>query len=511
MGFGKRNARILLAAACLIHLILAGGLVLTNLPLVDEGLYGIPAYTLATTGKLQNHVVEPAGVPYFTGIGSILYWMMPLGMVFQAAVFKVFGFSIFAQRALSLSCGLGTLLAWFFAVRKLLPEAVAAFSCLLLSFDFLFCSLSSRGRADMISLFFACVALAAYLNLRERYLTRALLLANVSCAISGLIHPNGGLAALASLIITISYLDRKRIGRREVYAAAAPYLISGLGLLAYIAIDPSLWIKQFVGNVLYRMPGGRFPIIRLITGEFSRYVSASDVTSLHDIRAFRLLIPVSYWAAAAGCLIFLRNCVPHLKWLLALLAGEVLCLVFFEGSKQGWYAVHTIPVLSTLLAVWLVFLWNKQRKAARALAVIQVLIAFLALLSNVVEIRREKYQRLYLPLIAFLNSHVYPRELVFGRTELDYKLKCRACLRDDMYLGAISRRRPDFIVLDQDYVALIEKIGTRDKSFLVYVRNLLERSGYVEVYRNKAYRVVEKRELAELTSPSASPRGSPWN
>ena len=355
----KRNAWLWLLAACLIHLILASALACTNLPLVDEAFYGIPAYTLASTGKLQNHVVESAGVPYLTGIDRVFYWMIPLGMVIQAAAFKVFGFSIFTQRAVSVSCGVGTLVAWFLATRKLLGKKVAALSCLFLSIDFVFCSLSSRGRADMMSLFFGSLALAAYLNLRDQSLRRALLAANASCALSALIHPNGGVAALISLVITILYLDWRRIRLSEVCLAALPYLIFGAGLAAYISLAPDLWVDQFIGNVRYRVSAGNVRGFRLFTGEFIRYANAYNVPSLHDPRAPRLLIPVSYGIAALGCLTFLRS---RIAWLLALFGGQVLALMFLEGTKQGWYAVHIIPVLTSLLAVWELFLWQSGRK-----------------------------------------------------------------------------------------------------------------------------------------------------
>ncbi len=259
VGFGRQNARLLLIAACLIHLSVVGGLAITNLPLVDEGFYGIPAYTLTSAGKLQNHVMESAGVPYLTGIDRVFYWMVPLGMVLQAAAFKVFGFSIFTQRALSVSCGIGTLLAW----------------------------------------------------------------------------------------------------------------------------------------------------------------------------------------------------------------------------------------LSALFAIWLAFLWERQTALTKALAALQVLISLLALGSSAVNIRSENYQRQYLPLISFLNSHVHPNDIVFGRTELFYKLNCRACLRDDVYLGAITKRQADFIVLDTDHMKQIAKIGAMDKASLAYIRNLLARGGYVEVFHDRAYQVIE--------------------
>src|SRR4029078_10467449 len=78
-----RAARLLLIFACTLHLVLGALLAATNLPLCDEGFYGIPAHFFAKEGILRDPVLESAGMPYLTGLDRVFHWMPPLGMVIQ--------------------------------------------------------------------------------------------------------------------------------------------------------------------------------------------------------------------------------------------------------------------------------------------------------------------------------------------------------------------------------------------------------------------------------------------
>ena len=116
----------MIAFACVLQIVLGSALAWTHLPLCDEGFYGVPAHMLSVTGKLTNPVMEPAQVNYLRGIDRDFYWMVPMGMVLQAAAFKVFGFGLLVQRGLSVVCGLGALLFWTMALRHLVTDRVAA-------------------------------------------------------------------------------------------------------------------------------------------------------------------------------------------------------------------------------------------------------------------------------------------------------------------------------------------------------------------------------------------------
>jgi 4-amino-4-deoxy-L-arabinose transferase-like glycosyltransferase len=216
-----------------------------------------------------------------------------MGIVLQAGLFKVFGFGLLVQRELSVVCGLGAVLFWYLVLRRIVAEGVAALAAVLLSMDFVFLSLSSRGRADMMSLFFAMAALAGYMHWRERSLALALAEANAACALSGMVHPHGGIAAVASLIVLTLYLDRNRLQWRHLAVVAACYGVLALGWGLYIAKAPDLFVAQFFGNVASRFVGPT-AIDSMIKGEVTRYVSAFGLENARGVRLVRYLLPVSY-------------------------------------------------------------------------------------------------------------------------------------------------------------------------------------------------------------------------
>ena len=328
-GAADRATLAMVLSACALQIVLGTALAWTHLPLCDEGFYGVPAHVLSVTGALKNPVLESAGVKYLRGIDQTFYWMAPVGMVFQAGAFKVFGFGLFVQRGLSVFCGLGAVLFWYLALRRLVEDRIAALAAVLLSVDSVFLSLCSLGRSDMISLFFAMAALAGYMHWRERSLALALAIANTACALSGMVHPNGGLAAVASLIVLTLYLDRTRLRWSHLAVVAACYGVLGLGWGFYIAKAPDLFAAQFFGNAANRLRGPMY-LTRMIKGEAMRYLPAYDSKNALGVRLVLYLLPVLYLSAIAFC-IFSKVLRRRSKILLMMFVAVSLTLTFLEG------------------------------------------------------------------------------------------------------------------------------------------------------------------------------------
>jgi 4-amino-4-deoxy-L-arabinose transferase-like glycosyltransferase len=476
-------------SACVLQIVLGTVLARTNLPLCDEGFYGVSAHVLSVTGALRNPVLESAGVKSLRGIDRTFYWMAPMGMVLQAGAFKVFGFGLLVQRELSVVCGLGAVLLWYLTLRRLVADRVAALAAILLSVDFVFLSLSSRGRSDMMSLFFAMAALAGYMHWRERSLALALAVANTACALSGMIHPNGGIAAVASLIVLTLYLDRTRLRWSHLAVVAVCYGMLGLGWGLYIAKAPDLFVAQFFGNVAGRL-GGPITLTRTIKGEVTRYLFAYGLENARGVRLVRYLLPVSYLSAIVFCA-FSKDLRRRSGVLLMMFVAVSLTLVFLEGAKQGWYLVHLSPLFCAFLAISANRLWKSGAIMARMITAAQALIVLLGVASLAYSASNRNLQQLYRPTVAFLNAHVGPEDVVFARSEFYFGLQCRSCLRDDSNLGALSGWRAQYIVLDPDYTAHL--VGLREKSPVIY-RDIEQRlsTDYREVFRNSNYRVMRR-------------------
>lgn len=475
--------------ACLLQIVMGTMLALTQLPLCDEGFYGVPAHVLSVTGALQNPVIESAGIKHLRGIDQAFYWMAPMGMVLQAGVFKVFGFGMLVQRELSVVCGLGAVLLWYLALRRLVAERIAVLAAVLLSADFVFCSVSSRGRVDMISVFFAMAALAGYMHWRERRLALALAVANTACALSGMVHPNGGIASVVSLVVLTLYLDRTRLRWSHLAVAAACYGVLGAGWGLYIAKAPDLFAAQFLGNVANRLVGP-MTLTRLIKGEITRYLSAYGLLGSRGVKLVRYLLPVSYLAAILFCA-FSKDSRRRAGVLLFMFAGVSLSLVFLEGTKQGWYLVHLSPLFAAFLAISMNRLWESGNILARMVTAAQAVIILLGVASLAYSASNRNLQRSHQPAATFLNTHVGPQDLVFGRSEFYFSLKCRTCLRDDEHLGVFSGRRASYIVIDSDYEQ--HWVVLREASPAIY-RDIEQRLSmeYREVFRNANYRVLRR-------------------
>ena len=479
----------MIAFACVLQIVLGSALAWTHLPLCDEGFYGVPAHMLSVTGKLTNPVMEPAQVNYLRGIDRDFYWMVPRGMVLQAAAFKVFGFGLLVQRGLSVVCGLGALLFWTMALRHLVTDRVAALAAVFLSIDTTFLTLSCLGRSDMISLFFAMAALAGYMHWRRRSLALALAVANTACALSGIVHPNGGLAAVASLAVLVLSLDRTRLRWSHLAVVAACYCVAGLGWGWYIAQAPDLFVAQFLGNAGSRL-GGPMYFPRMFKGELMRYLPAVNLGHTRGIDLVISLIRVSYLSAIAYCA-FSKDIRRRSAVLVLMFAAIAITLLFLEGLKQGWYLVNLSPEFCALLAICVSHLWKSKRIALRALAAAQVFVLLLGVAGTAYAGSKRNRQYLYQPTMDYLNAHVGPEDAVFGRSELYFGLRCRTCLRDDENLGEFSGRRAQYIVLDPDYAAHLEDLRTKSPEIFRDIEARLH-TEYHEVFLNANYQVLRR-------------------
>ena len=97
----------------LLFLTLAIGSSLTHRPQVDEGLFASPAYNLAFNGHFGTTIFDME-TSSLTRIDQKTYWVMPLFLLNVAASFKIFGFSLFAMRLVSVFWGLILLAAGYF-------------------------------------------------------------------------------------------------------------------------------------------------------------------------------------------------------------------------------------------------------------------------------------------------------------------------------------------------------------------------------------------------------------
>src|SRR5580704_11798346 len=167
MGLTVRQKVLLLAIAA-VFLVATITVARTRAPWCDEAWIASPGFNLAVHGKLATTVLAFApDDPKTFGLEEHTYWIMPLQLMLQGGWYKVFGFSLFAMRSLSMVWGLVALWSWFLIMRALTDDVrVAILTVGLLATDFVFVMRAADGRMDMMSAALGFAALAAYLVLR---------------------------------------------------------------------------------------------------------------------------------------------------------------------------------------------------------------------------------------------------------------------------------------------------------------------------------------------------------
>jgi 4-amino-4-deoxy-L-arabinose transferase-like glycosyltransferase len=108
---------LVITLICTVYVIFAVGHAMTQRPWSDEAWFANASYNLATTGEMGTTVFGTReGLP---GIEKRTYWVMPLYLVLEAFWYKVFGFSLFTHRYLTVFFGLIGMISWFFIMKSL--------------------------------------------------------------------------------------------------------------------------------------------------------------------------------------------------------------------------------------------------------------------------------------------------------------------------------------------------------------------------------------------------------
>ena len=448
---------------------------------------------------------EPRGQQ--KGIDKYTYWIMPLDILAQAGWYKITGFGLFQMRMLSAVWGLlGIVALWFIVYRLSGNRNVALLAASIVALDYTFITGASFGRMDMMCAALNFASFAAYLTLRERHFTAAILVSHSLIVASGLTHPHGVLG-LAGLLFLIFYFDRTRVKLRHVAIALIPYVIGALGWGLYIAKSPDLFISQFLGNATAGGQGaGRLDGLIAPWSAFYREVTLRYLVAFgmgphsagHSrLVALKIFILLTYLAGIIGAL-FTRSIRTHpgYRALLILTAIYFLLQTLFDGQKLSWYLVHMIPLFAALLAIFVHWLWTNTRVPRWAIALPLVLFMMLQLGGMVQRIRQQEYQKSYLPAVNFLKATAGHSSLIMGSSELAFALGFDDNLVDDIRLGYYSGKTPDFIVVEEIYEDAFQGMRIQDEAVYQHITNLIA-SHYRVIYDHAHYRIYARNETLE--------------
>src|ERR1017187_3782950 len=350
-----------------------------NLPGTDEAWFASPALNLVTSGNFGTSVLDPTAAfrkNNLTGIKEHTYWIVPLYPLVQAVWYRVAGFGLMHLRYLSAVWGLVAMWAWYRILMVVCGDRrVANLALGLMAVDFTVILAASWGRMDMMAAALGSAGLAAYLSLREKHLTRAILVSQSCVAGAGLSHPLA-LGYFAGLLALTLYRDWRRLRFPHIMVAALPYLVGAAGWGLYISRAPHDFILQFGGNAADRGVPLSHPVALLYVQFVERFWHMFGMAP--DTRGFshlKVLILAVYAAGLLGALCN-REIRRHPGYRTLLVTGGVtlLGMMAIDSEAHYFYLVHFVLWLIAFTAIGAVWYWDHRSVPRWALATVLALV-----------------------------------------------------------------------------------------------------------------------------------------
>jgi 4-amino-4-deoxy-L-arabinose transferase-like glycosyltransferase len=483
------------ALIVLVYLCLGLANVFTRAPWCDEAWFGNPAYNLAYKGFMGTTVLEPTSSTWktvkLTGIDRHTYWVMPLNLLLNALGFRVFGFSIFSMRLVSLLWGLIALCAWGVILWKLTGQPLLTLGSLgLIAVDYHFLLQASDGRMDVMALALGWSGVAAYLLLRERRFPLAVAISQSLTAMAFFTHPNGVMLVLI-LAATTLYFDRGRVRIATVALAAIPYLAIGAGWALYIAQSPADFLAQFLGNAGGRGPTMTAPLAALRLEISHRYMDSYGMAAWSSATGRLNVIPLAMFLVGAVACLMVHEIRQHRGYRLLLIwtAIVVVFLTELEGLKTHFYLIYVTPLYSILLAVAVRWMWLQRPRWRWALAAAMLLFAGLQVLRTPSSDWRNRRQLAYDPAVQYLRGQFHRDTFIMGGAGLIFGLGPDWNVLDDIRLGFDSGKRAEVVVVDPTWDDGILMMQTNSPPVHAFLAQLLA-TEYREVYNQRGYRIL---------------------
>lgn len=462
----------------------------------NEGWFADPAFHLETRGFFGTTIIESTRT-WLEGVDRHTYWILPLYPLALAPLFRVFGFSLYTMRAMSIFWFMVALSAFYLLMRSQAGRGVALLATLLLAADFHFLVGAAVGRMDMMCAALGYSAIAAYLLLRERSLRLAVLTSSTLAVAGCLTHPCG-ILALSGLIFLAIRNDRERLTWMDLPLAMAPCL-AGLGAYGIYAMhDFSGFVRQLTGNVSgvageatgsTRFSGLLHPLTALRRELLDRYMSAFNGDSWHNPYRTQLIVLSVYWGGVIVALVDRRiRRQKAARFLLPLVGIYFVIMWLGEGLKLRVYMVHTLPLFAGLGALW-IWNWTEGRKIVRASAI--AAIQCIQFLGIGVGLWVNQYHNEHLPAAQYMKEHGHAGSLIMASGQFAFEFGYDGRLVDDVRLGYFTGRKPEFFVRDVWYREWLDRAKTRDPKIYEFVYKTLA-AEYREVFHNPGFVIYQR-------------------
>jgi hypothetical protein len=437
--------------AVVAFLILSIGYARTKKPLLDEGLNASAAYSLVAHGQFAIPQLEESGMTITARIPDIQHYCYIYGpdYLFAAAAWmKVFGYGLMQIRMFSIVWGLLAMAAWFRIIERLTQDRVAAaLGVVLLAVNYQFIVEAANGRFDMMCASLGSIALAAYLNFREKSLKKALFFGALAAAAAFFTHPMGLLYGVALMWIVI-YLDLRRLGPAHALWFGAPWVLFIAGVLAWMSPHREIANAQFTAATHARWSALANPVVSLLTDATQRYLVFfwSEGTGAARLKVLILVLHLLLMGIALLSW-QVRNSLAFRALAPCLLI--VYCgIALLDSMKWPYYMLHTFLFASAIAAVT-----AARLRTAPLRPLVGTIVAALLLVEIggvAAKIRENSLAREFAPTIAYIRAHTSQSDYVEGEMALNFGLGYSdPGFHMDNRMGYYSGVKPALIVTDE--------------------------------------------------------------
>lgn len=480
-------ATALTVTVCVIWLALAFTTAYTRTPTTDEAWYSLPPRTFLASGNWGIREIEPQGwysvFRYerpLIGLERRTYALMPLPLMIQAAWYKLLGWGLMQQRALSIFFGALGLALWYALVRHWRDDRwVAAAAAVFIGFDWVYLNANALGRPDIMGHTLGLLGLYLY----ERYYDSAPARcsgAAALCMCAALFtQPNAGFVWGAVWLTRV--WARRRKWRLSQFGAMAAAVVFSLGLFGlWVSYDPAAFRAQMLANAAFRAVSP----LRGLRSEAYRYLWMYGVIPSINPTLLYGCIPV-----VCGFTFLLskrrRWSLPGLTATVIAAGTGILVLGLVDGTKFSQYGIHVAPWFGVIGAYGLgAFAENPRRRPIAGILVgCYVLAACIAVVGSA---RRNSYRNEFVPAVAAL-SGLHESGLVFAPPEFRYSYDGPFIY--DIRLGFCSgRKAPVMALRKKDISDVMQAVYPLPKAHITRVID-----GCRLTFENSLYKVYDCR------------------
>ena len=452
----------------------------TKRPNIDEGWFSSPVYNLTENGVMGTTVIEERGTPY-VGINEHTYWITPLSFVFNAGWASLFGMDFISLRYASLCWSLVSLLSLFYLTRKIVrSEGVALLSVLTMASSYFFVQQAADIRMDMMAQALMLLGLAVYVNMREKYLLRAVLLAETMIMLSGMTHPHGILGFVALHVIVLLY-DRKRLTVGLVLCAMLPYLVGAVAWGLYIIQDVQAFKSQFFSNSMNRFHGMGFWKLLLMEVKVRYLESYGFSAGGSTVSMLKSLVLGTYVASLASVLVVKSFRTSREMVAIFIITLFILGFLVFQLNKAKFYLISPLPFVSILVAMLASYAGTVMNR--KFVTILFCGFILIQLLSSANTVRKDNLHHDFYPLKTYLQNQEVSS--ICGSAELAFLVDFSSKAVDDPYLGYLTGKKAKIVVQNKRYKDFLR--NSADAAFKNYVARLF--SNMDKVLENEFYTV----------------------